>query len=142
MKPRKSGVLWLEVPCHVRSRPVNERSVDACEQPVSSHFFRPGNTSTDSLTSQIADRRFRDNDVPDWFDLNVVCLTPGALPSSGPGKADSGGCFRHLTVWPAAFRHASSAQETVNSALTLSAMMASTMSRSIPPSGLKSMRTR
>jgi hypothetical protein len=38
MKPRKSGVLWLEVPSHVRSRPVNERSVDACEQPVSGHF--------------------------------------------------------------------------------------------------------
>jgi hypothetical protein len=55
--------------------------VDACEQPVSSHFFRPGNTSTNSPASQIADRRFRDNDVPDWFDLNVVCLTPGALPS-------------------------------------------------------------
>jgi hypothetical protein len=81
MKPRKSRVLWLEVPCHVRSRPVNERSVDACEQPVSGHFFRPGNPSTNSPASQIADRRFRDNDVPDWFDLSVVCLTLAALPS-------------------------------------------------------------
>jgi hypothetical protein len=30
MKPRKSGVLWLEVPCHVRSRPVNEHFSDPC----------------------------------------------------------------------------------------------------------------
>jgi hypothetical protein len=86
MKPRKSGVLWLEVPSHVRSRPVNERSVDACEQPVSGHFFRPENTSTNSPASQIADPRFRDNDVPDWFDLSVVCLTPGALPSRWPRR--------------------------------------------------------
>jgi hypothetical protein len=38
MKPRKSGVLWLEVPCHVRSRPVNGRSVDACEHPFQTIF--------------------------------------------------------------------------------------------------------
>src|SRR3954447_11192649 len=81
MKPRKSGILWLEVPCHVRSRPANGRSVDACEQPVSGRFFRPENTSTNSPASQITDPRFRDNDVPDWFDLSVVCLTLGALPS-------------------------------------------------------------
>jgi hypothetical protein len=47
-----------------------------------------------------------------------------------------------LTVWFAAFRHASRPQESVISALTLSAMMASTTSRSIWPSSLKSMRTR
>ena len=74
----------LKVPCHVRNRPVNGRSVDACEQPVSGHFFRPENTSTNSPASQIVDPRFRDNDVPDWFDLSVVCLTLGALPSGSP----------------------------------------------------------
>jgi nucleoid DNA-binding protein len=39
-------------------------------------------------------------------------------------------------------RNTSPAQESVISAFTLSAMMASTTSRSIQPSGLKSMRTR
>ena len=40
-KAQKVWSLWLEVLRHVRSRPVNGRSVDACEQPVSDHFFRP-----------------------------------------------------------------------------------------------------
>ena len=91
-KAQKVWSLRLEAPCHVRRRPVNERSVDVCEQPLSGHFFRPENTSTNSPASQIADRRFRDNDVPDWFDLSVVCLTPGALPSdnAAAGAHDSG----------------------------------------------------
>jgi hypothetical protein len=43
---------------------------------------------------------------------------------SGRGAMMADDFTTALTVWSAAFRHASRAQESVNSALTLSAMMA------------------